>query len=387
MNRRGLRQSLIFSIVLVLLSLSVYAQTGSKLTEIFQNIGEFFFHDIGSMGAYGFKFLLWLTLFALIDYGLKKGAKWEGRVTHIVSFTVSAATIIIIPGKAIIKIFSLYSFIVVAALGLLVPLILFMAIYKNFGGGDISNRMIRTFGYFIAAAAMFWFTANVNSFISGELQPSTGIVDVGLLISFANLMGALFIITGIINVVSLISELFEGGGAKEFGKDVGTTVRSPVDIVKGGIEGIRGEERKEEEEDLVQIEEKLAIREWQEMEELRNNLSTVNNDHDVDVWKRNFERGVFHPARQLARVLRKDWRRMRRKPISDQIEDWDAERASFAQNALGTMQSILEWQITGQAGGTINDFVANAESKIDDLIEINKKIVAISKLMLDELKK
>ena len=164
MLKRGLKRFRIFLNVLVILSINVLAQ--GKITDTLQGIGEFIFHDLGAMGAYGFKFLMWIALFSLFEYGLTK-AKFDKKVSGILAFTVSLAAVIIIPGPAIIQIFELYSFILILSLGLIVPLILFWAIHRSFQGEGLGEMMIRAALYFIMSAALFWFTANVNTLIGG----------------------------------------------------------------------------------------------------------------------------------------------------------------------------------------------------------------------------
>ena len=165
MDRNSLKQSLIFPIVLILLSLSVYAQE-ARFTETLSKIGEFIFKDFGSLGAYGFKFLLWIALFALMDYGLTS-AKFSARVSGVIAFVVSAATIIIIPGESVISIFRLYSYIVVMMLGLVVPLILFWTLHRKFPGKELGEKLIKASLYLIMAVALFWFTANATNLLGG----------------------------------------------------------------------------------------------------------------------------------------------------------------------------------------------------------------------------
>lgn len=149
--------------VLILLSVSVYAQ--GRITDMMRNMGTFIFEDFGSMGGYGFKFLLWICLFSLFNWGLKR-ARFDQKVSGIISFSLSLATVILISGEAVIKIFSIYAYIIILILGVFIPLILFWIIHKNFNGEDWGHTLIRSVLYFIMGGALFWFTANANTLLS-----------------------------------------------------------------------------------------------------------------------------------------------------------------------------------------------------------------------------
>jgi len=161
MTKRVFRQTVIFLITLLALAFSANAQT--RVTEIFSQIGDFIFRDFGSMGAYGFKFLLWIGLFSIMNYGLRK--KLDEKESGVISFVISLATVILIPGDTVIKIFSLYSMIVVISLGVIVPLILFYVVHTNFNGEDFPHVAIRVVAYFTICAALFWFTDNANALL------------------------------------------------------------------------------------------------------------------------------------------------------------------------------------------------------------------------------
>ncbi|MBR9691441.1 hypothetical protein GOV06_01520 [Candidatus Woesearchaeota archaeon] len=164
MNRKRFIQILIFLTIFSMFSIAVYAQTGARLTETFASIGKLLFEDFGSMGAYGFKFLLWIALFSLFDYGLKKG-KFEKKVASTIAFVLSLASVIMIPGEAIKKIFALYSYIIIMCLGVFVPLILFWVVHKNFKGDTVGERLIRAFAFGLVGGALLWFTANASDWV------------------------------------------------------------------------------------------------------------------------------------------------------------------------------------------------------------------------------
>ena len=161
MYKKEIRPILLSSFALILLSSSVFA--ANRFTETLAMIGKFFFEDIPSMGPYGFKFLIWIVLFALIHMGLKRaGDFFKNRTAGIISFVLSLATVILMPNKAVILIFGLYANIVIIALGLIVPLILFWAIHSGFEGEDSWSALIRSVLYFLCAASLFWFVANAK---------------------------------------------------------------------------------------------------------------------------------------------------------------------------------------------------------------------------------
>lgn len=164
MNKRGLQLLLVISTFL-LSSTSVAADT-STLADMMNALWKIF-GTFSALGANGFKFLLWIALFTLIDYGLKK-ASFSAKVSGVIAFVMSIATILMIPGSAIIKIFSLYSFLVVTTLGLIVPLILFWTIHRGFPGDELEETLIRAALYIIIGIALIWFAGNANGLLVFE---------------------------------------------------------------------------------------------------------------------------------------------------------------------------------------------------------------------------
>ena len=162
MNKRGIRLLIIFLAVFAILSFSVYAQ-GKGLTDIFEKIGKLIFHDFARMGEYGFKFLLWLILFSIFDFGLgKRGAKFDNKIAGTIAFALSLAVVIILPKESVFKIFGLYSRLVVIALGLIVPLILGGVIHEKFKGDGPWDILTRGLGYMVVGWAMVWFATNAT---------------------------------------------------------------------------------------------------------------------------------------------------------------------------------------------------------------------------------
>ncbi len=164
MNKRGIRLLTILLGVFTLLSTAVYAE--NAFTNMMKMVGKFIFEDFASMGEWGFKFLLWLVLFAITDYGLKKG-DFDAKTSGIIAFVLATGTMILIPGAAIVKIFQLYSFLVIVSLGVLVPLILFWVIHKNFQGDDEGHMFIRAVLYGMMGFAMWWFAGSAKVLLGG----------------------------------------------------------------------------------------------------------------------------------------------------------------------------------------------------------------------------
>ena len=164
MNKRGIRLLTILLGVFVLLSTAVAAE--NAFTNMMKMIGKFIFEDFATMGPWGFKFLLWLVLFAITDYGLKK-ADFDNKTSGIIAFVLATGTMILIPGEAITRIFQLYSFLVITSLGVLVPLILFWVIHRNFKGEDAGHIFVRAALYGIMGGALWWFVGSAKVLLGG----------------------------------------------------------------------------------------------------------------------------------------------------------------------------------------------------------------------------
>ena len=166
MNKRGIKIALIFLILLIVSSFVAHAQQEVRITEMINKIGIFFFEDFLKMGDYGFKFLIWVALFALMHFGLKK-ANFDNKIAGVLAFVLALATVILIPNNAITKIFKLYSYLVIIALGVFVPLILFWVVHKKFDEDTAGDAFIRAALYFTIGGALLWFVANVNALMGG----------------------------------------------------------------------------------------------------------------------------------------------------------------------------------------------------------------------------
>lgn len=150
--------------MLVACSFAVLAQ-GAKFTEALQDMGKFLFEDLPTMGHYGFKFLLWITLFALMNYGLTRKDIFDKKTAGIISLVISLASVLLIPGSMVEHIFKIYGTIIVLGLGVFVPLILFWIIHSNFSGDTVGEHVIRAAAYFIIGYALITFASYADTFM------------------------------------------------------------------------------------------------------------------------------------------------------------------------------------------------------------------------------
>jgi hypothetical protein len=120
------------------------------------------FKDLPALGDYGFKFLLWIALFALFNFGLKK-ATLDDKTAGIVAFVISLLSVLLLKGSAIKGIFATYAVLIVLLLGVVVPLLLVWAVNTWFPGNTVSGRLLRGACYLIVAYALFAFVAFAKS--------------------------------------------------------------------------------------------------------------------------------------------------------------------------------------------------------------------------------
>ncbi len=153
------KKSILLSITLFFLTIFssvVYAKEESSLLKMFGELGVFLFHDLPTLGDYGIKFLLWIALFALANFGLRKA--FDNKTASIVAFVISLLSVIFIPHKAIVGIFETYTFIVVFALGVFVPLLLLWVVHNSFEGDRPIGRVLRGATYIAIGVALYYFT-------------------------------------------------------------------------------------------------------------------------------------------------------------------------------------------------------------------------------------
>ena len=158
------------SILIVLISLAIlmlsasFAEAG--VTDTLKKFGEFLFKDLPTLGDFGFKFLMWIILFSLFDFGLKK-AKFDNKTAGILSLVLSLATVLVAPAGIIQHIFNTYWLIVVLTLGIVVPGLLFWFVQTHFPGTTRTDYFMRGVIYIILAAALFYFSSWSGEFIGG----------------------------------------------------------------------------------------------------------------------------------------------------------------------------------------------------------------------------
>jgi hypothetical protein len=159
MRKRGFW--LINFLFFVLSSFTVYAQE-EGLLDVFQDMGKFLFHDLPMLGDYGFKFLLWICVFALFQWGLSKIPHMEKKIAGIISFVLSLASVLLMPSGLVENLFRTYAVIVVFILGVFVPLLLVWVVHKSFQEDTLADHMIKAVTYFVIAYALFTFTKYVE---------------------------------------------------------------------------------------------------------------------------------------------------------------------------------------------------------------------------------
>jgi hypothetical protein len=154
MKRKGLLFILFLSFLIILPFVSAATQNG--VLSIFKELGTFLFKDLPALGDYGFKFLLWIALFALFNFGLK-ATKLDPKTAGIVAFVLSLLCVLLLKGSAIKGIFATYAVIIALLLGVVIPILLIWAVNTWFPGTTVHGRLLRGVCYLIIAYALFAF--------------------------------------------------------------------------------------------------------------------------------------------------------------------------------------------------------------------------------------
>jgi hypothetical protein len=141
MNKRGFILSCLTPVISILSSFSVQAapfnfdDASRNITGILSSLGKFLFKDLPTMGDFGFKFILWIILFALFysvlslpKFGFKK------NVSTTIALALSFGSVVVMPHGIIQTIFNLYSTVIVLVLGLLVPIAAYYLAHAYFKG-------------------------------------------------------------------------------------------------------------------------------------------------------------------------------------------------------------------------------------------------------------
>ncbi|MBW2996447.1 hypothetical protein KY332_04045 [Candidatus Woesearchaeota archaeon] len=249
-------------LLIIVSSVVVHAQEERKFTDVLAKMGQFIFKDLPGMGDYGFKFLLWIALFAIIDWGLRKG-DFEKKTANIVSLIISLATVILVPGRLITFIFRLYGNIIILALGIFVPLLLLWVIHNKFKDGRVA-AFLRGSAYFIIGYALWNFAWYVTG-VRGEAAEF--FMGWASMMGWIQLVGTFFIVLGAFNfLMGFTGEEVMGefaGKVREIGEtDVGKPGKKLYDAAKkkwhrGEAKVLRNFVREKEE--LKRIE---KVREW-----------------------------------------------------------------------------------------------------------------------------
>jgi|GEM_PF-5138986 len=167
MKKRVLNISLIFFTLILAVPVVTAAQSG--ILNVFRQLGQFLFKDLPALGDYGFKFLLWIALFAIFNYGLLK-ASLDNKTAGIVAFVISLLSVLLIPGKVIKGLFGTYALLIVFALGVFVPLVLIYVVRKIFNGDTGYEKFMRGVTYIVIGYAVLAFTNYVSLTTSGVLR-------------------------------------------------------------------------------------------------------------------------------------------------------------------------------------------------------------------------
>jgi len=167
MKKRVLNISLIFFTLILAVPVVTAAQSG--ILNVFKQLGQFLFKDLPALGDYGFKFLLWILLFAIFNFGLLK-AKLDNKTAGIVSFVISLLSVLMIPSRTIKGLVSTYSFIVVFLIGFFFPLVFVWVAKKIFPGKNRMERFLRGVAYIIMGYAVLMFTTYVSLTTGGVLK-------------------------------------------------------------------------------------------------------------------------------------------------------------------------------------------------------------------------
>lgn len=224
MRKRGILQLIVFIAVLSLSSIVVNAQTDQGFMGIINQMGQFIFGNLASMDVLGFQVLLWIALLILFDFGLKK-AKFDAKVAGGLSFVLSLAVIILIPGATIKSLFRLYSIIFILVFSIVVPLILAWAIHKNFTGDDPLNTIIRGVIYVLITIALGWSTLYLDTLLvrGGELAW----LKTSWIRAILGMMTACFAFAGFIQTFRGMMGFFSGMGLGGLSRWAGRHTESP----------------------------------------------------------------------------------------------------------------------------------------------------------------
>jgi len=159
---------LLLILIVAIFSVQLVSAADTGALGIFKTLGTFLFKDLPALGEYGFKFLLWIALFALMNFGLKKA--FDNKTAGIVSFVLSLISVLLIPGRIIEGLFRQYAFILVFAFGVFLPLLLIWIIHKAIPDDTTMGRVLRGVTYLIIAYALFIFTNYVRLTTIGVLR-------------------------------------------------------------------------------------------------------------------------------------------------------------------------------------------------------------------------
>ena len=159
----------ILLISLCLLVMFSFAVEAGKFTETLSKAGKFLFEDLPTMGDYGFKFLMSIILFALINYALTVKDTFDKRTAGIIALVVSLSTVILMPGGIIKHVFGLYGIILILGLGIFIPALLFWWVHSQFTGDSLGENLIRAAIYAVIGYALYNFAS-----YAGTLMEAAG---------------------------------------------------------------------------------------------------------------------------------------------------------------------------------------------------------------------
>jgi len=226
MNKKAL--TIFMFISLLIGSASIVLAQGEE--GVFSEIGKFIMELV--RGQYGFHFLLWITLFAVINFGLKK-AKFDAKVSGVISLALSAGSVFLIPERVIKSIFVTYSVLIIYGLGVFVPILLLWIVHKNFEGDDLGHHLLRAVTYFIVGYALWNFSQYIG--LEEILVNLGGPVQEKLLAAtkWVYTIAVFFIIAGIYNLITSFE--FGKGAMEKVGESIGKKSPEATEKAKNAL--------------------------------------------------------------------------------------------------------------------------------------------------------
>ena len=212
MNKRVFRLSLISVLLTPIFSNLVFAQEG-KAVDILNKFGEFLFVQVAGLEAYAFKFVIWILLFALFQFGLKKVFS-EGKTAGILSFFLSFGSVLAMPNSWAMKIFTTYGNVIAIALALLAPMLGFWLNHSWFNEDSKFHHIMGGVIYILIGFSFGSVLETLGDIVSRA--SNTGTAE--LITSFAYFGMYLCYFMGAWKIIQSIAGAHEGGWGRKLGE-------------------------------------------------------------------------------------------------------------------------------------------------------------------------